>query len=69
MLDCRICGKNPISRPDGCTEHTRFTCKFCTARIWRHRNEVRIRRDVDGPESYPSFDPGVSDQASSKLIA
>jgi len=47
LLNCRICAKNPIPAPTGSTSRTRFTCRHCVARIWRHRNEVRIRRDVE----------------------
>jgi hypothetical protein len=47
LLYCQVCSRNPIQAPSGSTSGTRFTCRFCINRIWRHRQQVRIRRNVE----------------------
>ena len=42
-IDCSICGGNTIPAPEGTTERTRFTCRRCTARLARRRNEAEGR--------------------------
>ena len=56
LLHCHICSKNPIPAPTDSTVHTRFTCKFCAARVWRHRQQVRIRRNVEEHAPEPTVD-------------
>lgn len=42
-LACSVCGGNAIPTPLGTTEHTRFTCRRCCARIARRQNLERLR--------------------------
>jgi adenine-specific DNA methylase len=37
---CSICGGNPISAPEGTVRRTRFTCRRCSARISRRKDEA-----------------------------
>lgn len=56
LLHCQVCSRNPIQAPTGSTVRTRFTCKFCIERIWRHRQQVRIRRNVEEHVPEPTAD-------------
>jgi hypothetical protein len=43
VLLCSTCGGNPIPTPEGVTPRTRFTCRFCSARVARRRNIAECR--------------------------
>lgn len=38
VLNCAMCGENPIDAPVGTTAGTKFTCRWCVARTTRDRN-------------------------------
>jgi hypothetical protein len=42
-LPCSMCGSNAIEAPEGATPQTRFTCRFCSARVARRRNVAECR--------------------------
>lgn len=51
-IPCSICGQNPISTPPLATPETKFTCRYCSERIWRARMRERVLAQATEPQPY-----------------